>query len=162
MMERVYIELAGLPDVEAIFEIERRCFESDYFSRRQFVYLITRSKGAFYVLKCQGKVVGYLSLLIHARRGNARVYILAVHPDRQGRGLANLLLDKAIEYTREQGLNTLTLEVKTTNETAIRLYKKRGFDIASIKPNYYADGRDAYGMRLSLDIKATPTCLARI
>jgi len=44
-------------------------------------------------------------------------------------------------------MRILSLEVKTTNESAIRLYQKRGFNTISAKENYYNDGNTALVMQ---------------
>lgn len=51
MMEpTIHLRQAKVGDIPAILEIEQECFQEDSFSREQFVYLICRSKGTFYVV----------------------------------------------------------------------------------------------------------------
>ena len=51
MMEpTIHLRQAKAGDIPAILEIEQECFQEDSFSREQFVYLICRSKGTFYVV----------------------------------------------------------------------------------------------------------------
>lgn len=147
MDTEITIEQATLSDLDAIVEIENQCFDSDQFSENQFVYLITNSKGVFYVIKQAGKAVAYLSLLTHARTRNLRIYSIAVHPEARGKKLAWFLLDKAIGYARQHQLKAITLEVKVSNTPAISLYEKMGFMKVCVKQNYYHDGSDAYYMK---------------
>lgn len=144
----ISIEQAKTTDVDSILEIENQCFDSDRFSKRQFLYLITKSKGFFYVAKQQGQIVGYLSLLQNDRAHILRIYSIAVHPQAQGRGIAQKLIDKAIQEAKSNDLQSVSLEVKTSNTPAISLYEKKGFMKTIIKPNYYADGSPAYVMKL--------------
>lgn len=148
MDTEITIEQATLSDLDAILEIENQCFDSDQFSKAQFVYLITNSKGVFYLIKAAGRAVAYLSLLTHARNRYLRVYSIAVHPEGRGKKLAWFLLDKAIGYARLHQLKAITLEVKVSNVPAISLYEKIGFVKVSVKRNYYHDGSDAYYMKL--------------
>jgi ribosomal-protein-alanine N-acetyltransferase len=45
------------------------------------------------------------------------------------------------------------LEVRVTNQEAISLYKKLGFEITRTIHGYYADGEDAFVMTLDLQSK---------
>ena len=57
------------------------------------------------------------------------------------KGIASKLMDKMIE----ENINNITLEVRTTNEGAINLYKKYNFKVVSTRKNYYGN-EDAYLM----------------
>jgi len=57
-------------------------------------------------------------------------------------GIASLLLDHMFKI---DNIINITLEVCVSNVSAISLYKKNGFEIASVRKNYY-DGKDAYLM----------------
>ena len=57
------------------------------------------------------------------------------------KGIASKLMDKMLE---EKAKN-ITLEVRTTNEGAINLYKKYNFKVVSTRKNYYGN-EDAYLM----------------
>ena len=51
MMETgLFVRKAQQSDILAILEIEWECFREDSFSKEQFAYLISRSKGTFYVM----------------------------------------------------------------------------------------------------------------
>ncbi|MFW6185659.1 MAG: GNAT family N-acetyltransferase, partial [Halobacteriota archaeon] len=65
-------------------------------------------------------------------------------------GIATILINRAIERSRERGKLRVLLEVRTTNYTAQNLYKKKGFEVISTIPYYYNDGGDAYLMQLNL------------
>ena len=57
------------------------------------------------------------------------------------KGIASKLMDKMLD----EKVNNITLEVRTTNENAINLYKKYNFKIVSTRSNYYGN-EDAYLM----------------
>ncbi|MGA7952627.1 MAG: GNAT family N-acetyltransferase [Gloeobacterales cyanobacterium] len=67
------------------------------------------------------------------RTGNAQAYIflVAVDPSHQRRGLGTYLLSKAQEQTEEWGLSELTLQVYPDNQSALKLYEKLGFVVKS-------------------------------
>ena len=98
MMEpTIHLRQAKVGDIPAILEIEQECFQEDSFSREQFVYLICRSKGTFYVVVEQERMIAYVSLLFHAGTRYLRIYSIAVHPDCRGRKLGQLLMERTIE-----------------------------------------------------------------
>lgn len=52
---------------------------------------------------------------------------IAVHKDYRGRGIGSRLLDLLIAYARENGFQTIRLDVIDTNPKARQLYEKKGF-----------------------------------
>jgi len=74
----------------------------------------------------------------------AHITLLGVHPQYRHQGLGMLLLTNLLQEATERNLHHATLEVKTTNDKAIQLYKKFGFQIAGTRKNYYPKtGEDA-------------------
>jgi ribosomal protein S18 acetylase RimI-like enzyme len=55
---------------------------------------------------------------------------IAVVPSRRGHGIGDALLSALLERAREAGHTALSLSVDSTNEGAIRLYEKHGFERA--------------------------------
>ncbi|HNT92960.1 MAG: GNAT family N-acetyltransferase [Bacteroidales bacterium] len=58
-----------------------------------------------------------------------RLYLhhFGIIPEHQGKGLAASLLRESLRIAKEKGYQ-IKLEVHRTNETAVRLYKKAGFE----------------------------------
>ncbi len=74
----------------------------------------------------------------------AHITILAVHPDYQGQGLGQALLFALLVSAWERKLERATLEVRVSNQVAIKLYEKFGFQEAGCRKRYYQDtGEDA-------------------
>jgi len=69
---------------------------------------------------------------------------LAVHPDHRRRGIAKALLEKLMDWARNAGVVSMTLEVRESNEIARNLYRSMGFFDAGRRRRYYSDnGEDA-------------------
>jgi ribosomal-protein-alanine N-acetyltransferase len=80
----------------------------------------------------------------------AHIVTVAVRESHRRRGIAELLLIHAIELaqTRQQAL--VTLECRVSNEPALALYDKYGFDRVGLRPRYYSDNHeDAYVLTLN-------------
>ena len=107
-------------------------FSVDYLSKenpflKNYVYLVNDNP------------VGLISYsLIYDR---IELEYIWVSPDFRCRGIASKLMDKMIN---EEVLN-ITLEVRSSNASAINLYKKYGFKVASVRDKYYGS-EDAYLM----------------
>ena len=76
---------------------------------------------------------------------------IAVHPDYRMRGIGKALINELIPILAARNVLRLALEVRVSNETAIGLYKKLGFEIVGRRPNYYRNPKeDAFIMRKEL------------
>ena len=92
-----------------------------------------------FVYLFNGEVVGLISYsLIYDR---IELEYIWVKDSYRNRGLASKMMDKMFE----ENVKNITLEVRISNSSAINLYKKYGFVVASLRHNYYGD-EDAYLM----------------
>lgn len=74
----------------------------------------------------------------------AHITLLAVDLDHQRQGLGQALLYCLLKAAHDRGLERATLEVRVSNQAAIALYQKFGFQTAGRRKRYYADtGEDA-------------------
>lgn len=77
---------------------------------------------------------------------------MATHPEHRRQGHARALLSELLRYARHEHKRLLLLEVRQSNEPAIRLYRGLGFDTAGVRRGYYSDtGEDALEMRITFD-----------
>ncbi len=135
----IEIRILGLIDIDAIEEIEQQAYPTPW-SRSMFASELAKPTsiclGAF-----EGPdIVGYV---INSRYVDAwHVMNVAVHPDHQRRGIATALFERLFELTRGDERRGYTLEVRVSNEDAIRLYEKLGFESRGIRRGYYTDNRE--------------------
>jgi ribosomal-protein-alanine N-acetyltransferase len=87
-----------------------------------------------------GDLLGYL---IISRYVDAwHVMNLAVAPGVRRRRIASSLLDRLFELTAGEDRRGYTLEVRVSNDVAIRLYEQAGFRARGIRRGYYTDNRE--------------------
>ena len=127
-----------------ILAIERRAFPAPW-SLAMFVLELGRPGGICLVATRAHQVVGYLVCSRHDTVWH--VMNVAADPDRRRRGIATALLtrllERLIEEVGDPGAR-YTLEVRTSNAGAIRLYERFGFRAAGLRRRYYQDnGEDA-------------------
>lgn len=92
-------------------------------------------------LTATGTVVGFAGTMVVA--DEAHVVNIAVHPDHRRRGVGRILLTRLLAAAADRGAVASTLEVRSTNRSAIALYSSFGFRRAGRRPAYYRDGTDA-------------------
>jgi [ribosomal protein S18]-alanine N-acetyltransferase len=135
----VEIRALALSDLSDIEEIEHRSYETPW-SRSMFAGELAKPAslclGAF-----EGEqLAGYL---IVSRYVDAwHVMNIAVSPDFRRRGLATALLERLFELTDDRSRRGYTLEVRVSNDGAIRLYERLGFTARGIRRGYYTDNRE--------------------
>jgi [ribosomal protein S18]-alanine N-acetyltransferase len=127
-------------DLDAVEDIERRSYPTPW-SRSMFAGELAKPSsiclGAF---DPEGKLVGYL---IIARYVDAwHVMNIAVDPPLQRRGIASTMLEHLFDVTAGDSSRGYTLEVRVSNEAAIRLYRRLGFRSRGIRRNYYTDNHE--------------------
>ncbi|MGH3784699.1 MAG: ribosomal protein S18-alanine N-acetyltransferase, partial [Pseudonocardiaceae bacterium] len=124
-------------------ELERALFDcDDPWSPEAFLEAL--AAGHHYLSAREGaSLIGYVGL---ARVGSeAEVHTLAVDPAHQRRGIGRALLRAILDHAEGA---TVFLEVRTDNDSAIRLYRSEGFDVIGIRRGYYRpSGADAFTMR---------------
>jgi ribosomal protein S18 acetylase RimI-like enzyme len=150
-------------DLDGLVGLENRCFEADRLSRRSFRKLIGSLTASLRLVARAGRVAGYALLFFRAGSGVARLYSVAVDPDRRGTGLGLLLLADCEATARARGLRLLRLEVREDNAGAVRLYRRLGYEPIGRYPRYYADKTDAlrFEKRLRETAKPAPTVRER-
>jgi len=67
---------------------------------------------------------------------------MAVHPKFRENGVGSILLTSLIDRCKDWGCNSLTLEVRSSNNAAKALYKKFGFLEEGLRKNYYRDNEE--------------------
>lgn len=80
-------------------------------------------------------VLGYFVSMTAA--DDEELLTLTVAPDAEGRGYGRLLLDTLLYEAALRGAQRLLLEVRQSNQRAIRLYESAGFTMSGMRKHYY-------------------------
>ena len=94
----------------------------------------------FAMINPDGKMVGYAGMYVTPFDG--QITNIAVHPDFRRMKIATRLLNKLFDVCVQSGLEAITLEVRESNESAIKLYEKEGFSSVGLRKNYYKNPLD--------------------
>jgi ribosomal-protein-alanine N-acetyltransferase len=141
------IEFFQLVHLKKVLEIENESFNNPY-DEAIFKAFFLRHPKNFLVATFNDEVVGYI--MFDALYDSGIIISLAVSQKFRRRGIGGLLLTKALEKLKKLGAKEVLLQVEVTNSSAINFYKKFGFMVEDLMPNYYGKGRDAYLMKLKL------------
>ena len=139
MKTAVDIRRLTMGDLNAIERIERRAYPTPW-SRSMFAGELAKpasiSLGAF-----EGEqLAGYM---IISRYVDAwHVMNIAVDPSSRRAGVATALLVRLFELTTSDGRRGYTLEVRASNDGAIKLYERLGFEARGVRRGYYTDNRE--------------------
>jgi len=135
-------------------QINRVCLPENY-SDFFFMDLHQRYPETFIVCEESGQIEGYIMCRIEVGLSNygfsglvrkGHVVSIAVLPQFRHRGVAQALIKRALEGMDYYKAKQCFLEVRITNDIAISLYKKLGFEVTRTINGYYSDGEDAYVM----------------
>ena len=80
------------------------------------------------------------------------VVSVAVIDEHRGKGFGSVLVNEAIKGVKIRQCSELYLEVRCSNNDAVRLYEKLGFSVIQRLKSYYRDGEDAYVMAIEFTI----------
>jgi ribosomal-protein-alanine N-acetyltransferase len=130
-----------LRDLAAIEQIERASYPTPW-SRSMFAGEIAKPSSI-----CLGAFDGgdehLMGYLIVSRYVDAwHVMNVAVAPEHRRQGVARQLLTELFARTSDDGHRGYTLEVRVSNDDAIRLYEKLGFRSRGVRRGYYTDNRE--------------------
>ncbi|WP_196138442.1 ribosomal protein S18-alanine N-acetyltransferase [Aliikangiella sp. G2MR2-5] len=139
-------------DLPAIWKIEK---ESHPFPWSEKALKDSMNGQIFNCLEKQGNIIGFY--ILAQVLDELEILNIAVSPSLQGKGLGTLLMKDIRSLATRREVNTIFLEVRSSNLKAISLYKRAGFESIGIRKQYYRsdNGReDAIMMKLLLEQKA--------
>ena len=138
-------------DLLAVYQIERASFPQPwpYSAFERFLGEPGFLVAAADTDESDPSVVGFVVADAVPNHGQpiGHVKDLAVHPEFRGRGVGKSLFERGLGVLEANGVASVKLEVRASNERARSLYRQ--FDFAHVRtiPNYYDDGENAHVLR---------------
>ncbi len=135
--------------LDAIAALERECFP-DPWSKAQIVAELANETSSIFVAKLGDEVCGFA--IMRALFDEGELFNIAVSANSRKKGVGEKLMQAVTSCAKGQGCLKMFLEVRVSNEPAIALYKKCGFEPLSVRKKYYDNPpEDALIMMLTLD-----------
>ena len=128
-------------DIDEAYALEAECFSRPW-KRKDFEDAVENS-GLYLFMKARGDDGSYAAqagLIISY--DTADITNVAVASCFRRQGIAAALLRRLMEAGRERGVKYFTLEVRSLNEPAIRLYESLGFAKEGTRKGFYRDPED--------------------
>jgi len=131
----VTVRALAAEDVDAVVGIETEAFTSPW-RRETFLDLLDRPGLELLVMEDSvAGIVGYAVLWCILDQGE--LANMAITSGFRRRGLGSLLLARVLDVARARGVEALYLEVRASNEGALRLYTRFGFTDVGVRRAYY-------------------------
>lgn len=102
------------------------------------------------VARVQRQLVGFA--IMHYLDHHAHLCLLGIEPDYQRRGIGRRLVAWLEKSARVAGIFTVILEVRTSNDSAIRFYRRLGYSEDRLFRGYYSTDENAVRMSHNLRI----------
>lgn len=132
--KRIYPERLSESDLDGAAELEKLCF-SNPWSKNSLELLTKDGIGMGMVCRKDGGVVAYGGMLCIVDEG--QITNIATHPDYRRQGYGRAIVEALKKYASENGINSISLEVRASNESAIAMYSSLGFRTEGRRKGFY-------------------------
>lgn len=120
----------------AVAALEQASFSTPW-SEKSIREELSNEWAIWYVAMEEDTLLGYIGIQYGLDGGD--IMTIATDPGYRGQGIAKQLIDRILEIFREKNLGYLTLEVRPSNLSALRLYEKLGFREVGRRKKYYRE-----------------------
>lgn len=138
------------PDIPAVEELERACFEFDKWSVESFWSELAGvpERRSYFIATNGTEIIGYAGLAIAGSDSDIQTIVVA--EGARARGLGTRLIEELVREATARDCRWCHLEVREDNRAALSLYAAAGFAELSRRRGYYSGGVDAIVMRRDL------------
>lgn len=137
-------------DLDAILAIADSSPEAPHWRSADYAPYLSPAappllRTAFVVTRNGTEVLGFAAVSLLSAPGSppteslCEIDSIAVHPDARRQGAGAALLQAVLDWATARGAHQLTLEVRSSNAPALRLYERFGFRQQGVRPRYYVD-----------------------
>ncbi len=146
------IDTVTIKDLDEIYNLERKSFKKDAFSKELILNLIIKNTYFFKLIddEISNIIIGFIIFILD-REDRVNLISLLIRKSNQNKGYGTYLLNYALKKVKEMHkIKTIVLNVNSKNKAAIKLYQKFNFQIVKKIENYYQQKDSAYLMILNI------------
>lgn len=132
--KRIYPQRLCEDMLDGVAELERLCF-SQPWSKNSLELLTKDGIGVGMVCSCDGMVCAYGGMICAVDEG--QITNIATHPNYRRRGYGRAVTEALIKYAKNNGLDSISLEVRESNAAAIAMYTSLGFKLEGRRKDFY-------------------------
>lgn len=138
-------------DLETLWRIDQECFPPGIaYSRKEFKYYL-RLPAAFTIVAEEDGTIGGFLIAQSSKTGH--IITIDVLPPYRRAGLGSQLLEESERRLLASGSSAVGLETAVDNVSALKFYKRHGYDVIKTHPRYYSNGVDALVLKKELQPK---------
>ena len=127
-------------DIESIVDLENKTINTS-LGYDMLKNNLENEMNHYYVYELDDNIVGYISIVFDGYI--AEILNFCVEPAYQNNKIGTKILEEIFVIYENKKCESLILEVRQSNERAIHLYTKLGFEKISVRKNYYTNGENA-------------------
>ncbi len=145
---QVTLEDATPRMLNALYAIEKQCFNQEAFSKNHIALLLSDYNTLSLAAKIDGELAGFVMGQIEEDQGQFVGHILTIDvlPEYRRKGIAQRLLAEIEGLFRQKDIRECRLEVREDNAAALELYRKLGYVERARLEGYY---RSAHGLYMT-------------
>ncbi len=142
------VTLIAESDLPEVLRIERASFVVPW-SQQMFEGELRLPQSQTFVAKTKDRIVGFICFWTLPME--IQILDVAVDPSWRKRGVAARLFEEVLVLAEEKKIQEITLETRPSNNAALALYRKFGFEICGRRKGYYhEEGEDALLLKKNL------------
>ncbi len=135
-------------DLDTVAALVSESFQQLFSAQMYLALQQTWPQGQLLAVE-SGQLVGVL-LSMRRTQITGRVLVMAIREGHRGMGIGTRLLRAFLRQCGLEGMTSVVLEVRLSNERAMQFYKRFGFHVVGPLPRYYPDGEDGVLMMRDL------------
>lgn len=140
----ITIRKMQVKDALSVSRIEQEIFSKPW-SYQGFVDALNLGNTVFLVAEEEEKIAGYIGMYMSLDEGE--ITNVAVGAKMRQRGIGEMLLSEIKKEAERRSIARIVLEVRVSNDSAIRLYERNGFKNCGVRKGFYElPKEDAYIM----------------
>lgn len=136
-----------IQDLDLIADNLEKDFDN-FWNYNVFKSELESENSKYLVAKINGQIVGFAGIIPIV--DECDISNIVVHKDFRNQKIGSFLLQQLIDLAVSLNLKIINLEVRESNISAIKLYKKFGFEVCGLRKKYYDNTQNAILMQKKL------------
>jgi len=138
--ERVFIRLMKAEDIDMAAALEKENLGTEAWTLDQLLTASTRDDTIYLVAEKKDRIIGLCG--VQNIQGDGEITNVSVSKDMRGEGVGYKMMRQLLERGRGIGIDNYTMEVRSQNTAARKLYEKLGFKSDGTRPGFYDNPKD--------------------
>lgn len=135
LMNELHIEHMTAEHIDQIAKLEKQCFCTPW-SGEALRQELEVDNAVFLAAIYNNAVVGYVGM--HNNLGEGYITNVAVDTNHRRMGVGQQLMLALFDYAADNNMQFISLEVRISNNAAISLYEKLGFENLGVRKGFYS------------------------